>query len=807
MMSMRKILAAIVVASIAIACAVIPQREASSFSFNSNIGHALLAGTGSPPVTLSVSNGTVSNDGTYVTFNSDDVLLASAPFFANVLVVPGGAGGGTGCGGGAGRPQLFTNVLLGTQTPILLGLGGHGSTGGVASSPGTASYVWPNTAASTAFVSTGGAATGTINQNGPSWLTGSGAGVCSASTGGPNYSGGTGEGLSNENPGGGTTTIASPFSGGGAGGAGGPGGGVSVAGHAGQGGPALPFTIGSLTANYAAGGNGTCFSNGGVGCTNPAAPLGAGTPGSGGNGAFSAATGQNGFSGTVIVAPIGVKPVWGTKTVQPSASCVSFANAPTMYLGVIKLCGWSGNCAVVTRSSDSTTLAIGFVNNVCDWQSADQFAGATNSTLTITTWYDESGNGFDATCTGTAAAGFGAPGFSSLNTWNGIRPVSFEGQGTADYQYCSNATITGNTNAVTILQIVNPRTSADIQGYWALQNSALTSYYSTLFSNAGSDLRLATPGISGIDTGFYPPVGPQAIAVSSSGTTGQVVQVGSTQFTSASNTNSQAFGAIRVGVGNNGSVTAGIFDQFVFALWNQTSTAPQVSADATAAIAPLNLSSQPACTYNAVYGGSSLITSYFSTLNQEAPWQAGFGKGTNGPMPTWCGHLMAVAGRSLAVEYTQRTLYQTFYNASYAKNVVIIDAPSNDIDAFTCTSQANCQTQADTLFTGTAVPFIQALQGYGFQVVVPTTIARGAFTTANFLEYARLEYDADVIANAATYGYTVSDRANSTIDAPAGAFNTPAATNDTTRYAGTTHLFNLGYLTLGLTDRLAFAGF
>lgn len=833
-MLMRRFLAGLLALFVAVA----PMQRSEGIVLNSPAGRVLLGGSSKAaktPVTLSVSNGTVSTDGTYVSFSANDVLQASSPFMANVFVGGPGQGAGTGCGGGAGRPQLVGTVVIGKSTPIIIGIGTAGATAGAAATTFTTpSYAWLNSSAYAAIASTGGAAFGAINASAPNYLSGSGSGACSASAGGP-FTGGTGEGLSNESAGGAVTSTASPFAGAGGGGAGGAGATPSATGHGGAGGPGISVTIGSLTFNYGGGGGGTTFSLG-SGCTPGAGGVGgggagvcggngtAGTNGTGGGGggAYSANTGGRGGDGIVIIQPIGVKPTWGTQTILPSASCVSFATAPTLYYGPVMLCGSTSNCMQVERTFDSQTFNVPYVNNVCAWWEADAFAAASAepSTLQIITLYDNTSNGFNATCSGTAGAEFGPPTYNVTNNWGSIRPASIEGQGVGSFQKCSNATITGNINAVSIVHLVNPRTSADYQGYWSLNNSALTSYYTALYSNAGSDLRLGQTGAGQLDTGFYPATsGPQVIAFSSSGTTGNIVQVAGSTFTNGTATGSQAFGGVSIGVAQNNAsqIVTGIFDDFGFALWNQTLTSPQLTAAGNAISAPLSLPSS--FTNNLVQGGSSLNTGYFSTFNQEPGFQAGWGKGQNGPLASWQVHTLAVAGRSLATEYTQRTLYASFYNAAYAINAVELDAPSNDIAAFTCSSAANCVTQADALITTYVIPLAQYFLGgcagacgTGFNTVVfPTVIGRGSFqlNTGNFYENARLEYNSQLIAIAAANGIKISDRANSTILAPAGAFNSPAVASDPTRYytGQSTHLNNFGYLTMGLTDRLAIAGF
>ena len=58
---------------------------------------------------------------------------------------------------------------------------------------------------------------------------------------------------------------------------------------------------------------------------------------------------------------------------------------------------YSGNCVTVRRASDNATLDIGFSNNELDTASLETFCTGTDGF--ITTWFDQSGNGLNATQT------------------------------------------------------------------------------------------------------------------------------------------------------------------------------------------------------------------------------------------------------------------------------------------------------------------------------------------------------------------------------------------------------------------------
>lgn len=87
---------------------------------------------------------------------------------------------------------------------------------------------------------------------------------------------------------------------------------------------------------------------------------------------------------------------------------------------------YSGNCIKARRSSDSATLDVGFVSGSVDLASLEAWAGA--DTVTIDTWYDQSGNGRNAT----QAAGASQPRFYDagvMESINSAPALFFNGSG------------------------------------------------------------------------------------------------------------------------------------------------------------------------------------------------------------------------------------------------------------------------------------------------------------------------------------------------------------------------------------------
>lgn len=121
----------------------------------------------------------------------------------------------------------------------------------------------------------------------------------------------------------------------------------------------------------------------------------------------------------------------------PSAPLCDTVTGCVGAYGVYRLSStYTGYAFQVTRSSDSTTLDIGFDSNgIAQWSAVDKFCVSTSCGFSV--WYDQSGNAYDLT-QGTFA---NMP--QSLNdTVQGMRAISFNGGAqTGLNQYLSNASL------------------------------------------------------------------------------------------------------------------------------------------------------------------------------------------------------------------------------------------------------------------------------------------------------------------------------------------------------------------------------
>lgn len=85
---------------------------------------------------------------------------------------------------------------------------------------------------------------------------------------------------------------------------------------------------------------------------------------------------------------------------------------------------YTGSAIRVRRASDNAEQDIGFANNVLDTSTLTSFCSGTNGF--VKTWYDQSGNGYDAT-QGTAANQPQIVSSGSVLTTNGKPSASFDG--------------------------------------------------------------------------------------------------------------------------------------------------------------------------------------------------------------------------------------------------------------------------------------------------------------------------------------------------------------------------------------------
>jgi hypothetical protein len=114
----------------------------------------------------------------------------------------------------------------------------------------------------------------------------------------------------------------------------------------------------------------------------------------------------------------------GSQIVQATGLLIEYPGAAAAYSLRLLRSTYTGSAIRVRRASDNTEQDIGFVNNELDTSTLTSFCSGTNGF--VKTWYDQSGNGYDATQT-TAAAQPQIVSSGSVILENGKASLQFDG--------------------------------------------------------------------------------------------------------------------------------------------------------------------------------------------------------------------------------------------------------------------------------------------------------------------------------------------------------------------------------------------
>jgi hypothetical protein len=455
---------------------------------------------------------------------------------------------------------------------------------------------------------------------------------------------------------------------------------------------------------------------------------------------------------------------------------LTLPGTPAAVYSSVRLNSWGGAWGRVVRASDGVQQDIGFVGNVVDTASLLTFQGA--SSLTLATLYDQSGNANDLTQS-TAA---NRPSVTTLNTLSGVLPVTFDGNsgGALTVKYLTIPdTLSFDRTAMSAFEVLNPIPSRSFQGPWEFANAGAAKL--TLFYDGSGGMK-TYDGVTIFNSPLVTRGQLTTIALRSSGAA-QAFTVNGSAASAAAMSSLTLNGGGSVGR----SITSTNYNvkNDLFALVFYGSAVDDATHNAALAALNTAFTIPSSFTSRLIYGGSSLLISIGATLNRSFIRQMAFDSNVEI-------FNMGVSGQSLATEYANRSTETGLYDSSKAANIFVIDAPSNDISSQApFASQAAAESYADTLYSGTTLPFVSAIKALGADayVIVPTIIARGSFAIGgNNYEYARLRYNANVVAGAAANGYTCSDRAS---DSRLGA--TGAAANTTWFLSDQIHPTTAGY--------------
>ena len=436
--------------------------------------------------------------------------------------------------------------------------------------------------------------------------------------------------------------------------------------------------------------------------------------------------------------------VYGAGGYALPAYSLDLPSTPLAIYSVVKAPGWSGSCVRIKRSSDSTQTDIGFTSRGC-LDTAAAIAFVAGSTLTVETWYDQSGNGYDKT------ASTNQPTIISGNALGGIQPISFfESAGfgntclltapagltvsTQDFTACmAFASGGGLLNFNSLFSL-----GTQVNLWWEKYTGVLQG--SSVFT--GGDKKLFTPRQAQIDS----------VILSGSATQRILTNNGNTQTVGTAYTLASPTGAT---IGTSAAVSTTAIEAFAFVVYGTALSAGDKTLVNTAFSNAFGAGA--ANTSKIIYDGDS-ITAGLTTNANFYGWPRVV-EDINGRGASVIN--VAVPGSTVNTCYTNRAQVTGRYDSGYAKNVSVIFAGTNDIDNRASGSIVGYGT---TIWATYTLPYIQAMIAAGFsRVCVGTAIDRtwtGSAGDKTEKDTERAAYNALILANAAAEGYTVLDFAS-----------------------------------------------
>ena len=428
--------------------------------------------------------------------------------------------------------------------------------------------------------------------------------------------------------------------------------------------------------------------------------------------------------------------------IAPKPTLPVVSASPNLVYGTTRMMsGYTGAALRVRRASDNAEQDIGFASTGdIDTAALAAFRGA--SELFVTTWYDQSGNGYNATQT-TAA---NQPRIRSENFWRGSACVLFDGF----------AATSGGTQILKSLNFpaglsVDRRAHTALLGQCsrATNSNALVEHGTTtsriLIYNDTPDLVIhfgtgATPQQVIPAVTVINRASPCIVGTRGSGTGFDIYADERTHNAAAAPTGTVSGGFI--GGSATGAWFNGRFEVFCYVTYpaSLSNTDRDTVREAMRQMHPVLRTSD--LTNHLVIEGDSISegtsdTYLFNTaryIYRDLPKSIAM---TN----------LAVHGTNASTIYSNRTSKVGAAYRSGVNNILLAAPGCNDI---------NQSVTGANLWANSVLPLVQYAQTTGYaRVILGTVIPRSGFTTAQ--ENERLAYNTLVRNNAATYNYTVAD--------------------------------------------------
>lgn len=412
---------------------------------------------------------------------------------------------------------------------------------------------------------------------------------------------------------------------------------------------------------------------------------------------------------------------------------------PVAIYSVVKTPTWAGSCLRVQRSSDSTQLDIGFgADGFVNMAAALTFAAGSN--LTVATWYDQSGNGYDATATTTK------PALRLENKISGKQPVSFvDSTGSGSSKLTIPAGLAVSTQGFSVAM-------AYASGGGLLNFNSLLGIGTQIniwWEKYTGVLQGSSTFTGGDKKKFTPRAGQADSFILSGDASGKYMRLnGNDQSTTAYSSATTSGGYI----GGSSVVAASSIEVFAYVVYGSTLSAGDKDSIDTA-FAKTFKTNQPR-TSKIIYDGDSITAGY--TIGS---YLYGWPRVVSSILGQTLSVVnVAVPGSTINTCYAQRAQVTGRYDSAFAKNVSVIFGGTNDIEGRASGTIAG---YGATVFSTYTLTYIQAMQAAGFsKVLVGTAIARtftGSSTDKSEKETERLAYNQLIRDNAAANNYVVID--------------------------------------------------
>ncbi|AKH42792.1 hypothetical protein FHS61_000565 [Altererythrobacter atlanticus] len=367
--------------------------------------------------------------------------------------------------------------------------------------------------------------------------------------------------------------------------------------------------------------------------------------------------------------------------------------------------GYSGPLMRVRRVSDDAEMDLFATTGSAqpDWAALQDWAGA--SDISVTTLYDQSGNGNHAV---QDIAGR-QPMLVSAKARGGIQPITHNGS-----QWLSLPSgLSGNGRDVTAIAVQNRMSIGSAggqnQAQWMLGAAWNTAGSLSFLSTIPQGLRLLTSSTFK-DTGKLSRSQPEVIAVSSGSSEMAMYRDGLVSTHGLNNSGTFVGGLI----GRGGASYNWWGDTFFHAVYDAALDDEELAGIRAAlipafGIIPLEDTSLPLL----ISPGNSIVQGTGASYGQNNLW-------FTEELLTAPIHIVncAVFGQTAATAYNSRSVYMNQFDADRPTCIMVVPEPTNDISSGA--TGVDC-------WNNYVKPFIDEAVAAGFKVLVPTIIKRSGF--------------------------------------------------------------------------------